>query len=123
QSGSFTWKPALPRAGFTYTVTVLVTDDGTPNLTSSRTFNVRVLNSGSEPVFALLPAFADNHSVALRFTGVPGTEYITQYTTRLQGFWINLATNMAGLDGFWSVFDSGPTDVQRFYRVTLKPEP
>jgi hypothetical protein len=57
----------------------------------------------------------------LNFSGMPGSTYITQFTTNLQNTagWLALSTNMPGSDSLWEVSDPAATNTMRFYR-TLK---
>jgi uncharacterized repeat protein (TIGR01451 family) len=54
-SGVFTWTPAEGQAPGTNLITVVVTDNGTPPLSVSQSFNVAVLESNEPPVLAPIP--------------------------------------------------------------------
>lgn len=59
----------------------------------------------------------------LTFEGVPGSQYVVQYTTNIiSGPWFNLSTNTPDTDGTWTVIDS-TTDSQRFYRAASVSDP
>ena len=53
-SGVFSWTPTLAQGPSTNSVTVLVTDNGDPNLSASEIFNVVVEQNNSAPVLAPL---------------------------------------------------------------------
>src|SRR5204863_10069068 len=90
-SGVITWRPFAFRTPLAASITVLVTDDGVPNLTSSRVFQVVVVDAGVAPAISLQPGTPGTHSITLIFAGMPSSRYVTQYATNLPGFWFNLA--------------------------------
>jgi uncharacterized delta-60 repeat protein len=50
--------------------------------------------------------------------GMPGRLYVTEFATNLTGgAWFDLGTNMADLNGLWTVTDFAATNAQRFYRT------
>jgi hypothetical protein len=51
-NGLFTWTPSEAQGPSTNLITVIVTDDGTPNLSASQSFTVVVLETNSPPVLA-----------------------------------------------------------------------
>jgi uncharacterized repeat protein (TIGR01451 family) len=53
-SGVFAWTPTEPQGPSTNTITVIVTDNGTPPMSASRTFTVAVLESNEPPVLAAI---------------------------------------------------------------------
>ncbi|MEO5804588.1 MAG: putative Ig domain-containing protein [Verrucomicrobiota bacterium] len=53
-SGVFTWTPSETQGPGTNTIQVLVTDNGSPNLTTNRTFIVTVLESNNAPVLSAI---------------------------------------------------------------------
>jgi hypothetical protein len=69
-SGVITWRPFAFRTPLTASITVLVTDDGIPNLTSSRVFQVVVVDAGVAPVISLQPGTRGTHSITLIFAGI-----------------------------------------------------
>src|SRR4051812_47515742 len=48
-SGVFSWTPGTGQAGNTYPITVRVSDNGTPSLSDSQTFNITVPQNNSAP--------------------------------------------------------------------------
>ena len=116
-SGLITWTPAANQGPMTTNITVLVTDSGTPPLTTSQTFQVTVVNPGGSSITALLFGVPGPNSNTLNFVGVPGVQYLTQYATNLPGPWFNLMTNLANTNGAWMVVDPSATNPMRFYRA------
>ena len=56
-------------------------------------------------------------TVTVTFAGVPGAQYVVQATANLApASWVNISTNVAGPDGFWTITDSITNRPQRFYR-------
>jgi hypothetical protein len=56
----------------------------------------------------------------ITFAGIPGREYIVQATDDLTPpvVWDPISTNIAGVNGLWSVDDLSSTNyVNRFYRT------
>ncbi len=66
-SGVFAWEPTPFQGGLTYRVEIRVTDDGTPPLSTSRTFNITVRDTRSD--FRL--SLGSTHVVAGHFGSVP----------------------------------------------------
>ena len=68
-SGIFTWTPAAGQGANTYALTVTATDNGTPSLSASQTFDVKV--SVDHPPVATDHAYALSEDTKLTLTG-PG---------------------------------------------------
>jgi hypothetical protein len=61
-------------------------------------------------------------TVTVTFAGVPGGQYVVQATASLApASWVNISTNVAGPDGFWTITDSITNRPQRFYRSAKYP--
>jgi hypothetical protein len=97
--------------------TVIVIDNGTPALSASQSFTVRLIDADSSVVLSLKPGTPDSRSSTLTFSGTPGLSYVAQYTTNLPGLWLDFATNTAATDGLWSALDPSATNRARFYRA------
>jgi uncharacterized repeat protein (TIGR01451 family) len=67
-TGLFTWTPSLADAPSTKTVTVKVTDDGVPQLSDIKSFNIAVTESNSAPVLSLVPNQTVNEGSLLTLT-------------------------------------------------------
>jgi autotransporter-associated beta strand protein len=116
-NGLITWRVAQIRTPLGVSFTVLVTDSGSPSLTSSQTFEVVVLDGGPSPVLSLQPGTPGSDAITLMGAGVPGAQYVMQFATNLPRPWFNFSTNVAGAKGLWSVADTEATNSARFYRA------
>jgi VCBS repeat-containing protein len=67
-TGQFNWTPSEDQGPGTYPITVLVRDDGTPNLSDTRTFTVTVNEANSAPVLDLIGNKIIDEGLALNFT-------------------------------------------------------
>src|SRR5262245_28259802 len=87
-SGTFSWTPALAQSPSTNTVTVRVTDDGSPPLSDTKSFTVVVTDSNSAPVLGLVPN-QTVHELSLLTAGLsasdPAGAAQTLTYTRVQG--------------------------------------
>lgn len=54
-NGAFSWLPSEAQGPGSYTITVRVTDDGSPNRSATRAFNVQVNEVNNPPVLAGIP--------------------------------------------------------------------
>ena len=116
-NGIFSWRPLISQAGTTNLVTEKVTDNGTPNLSATQSFNVIV----SAPANPQTPAFDfSNGQFSLTITGDTGPDYIVLASTNLTD-WAGIFTNPSPVLPFvWN--DSGSSSFsQRFYRIQLGP--
>ncbi len=66
-TGNFTWTPTETQDG-TYTFDVVVTDDGTPNLSDSETITVNVADVNEAPVLSAIGPQFGNESSLFSFT-------------------------------------------------------
>ncbi len=117
ESGLFSWRPLIAQAGTTNQISVVVTDNGVPNLSATQTFSVAVL----PPARPTLQADAPTQTgFAIRIDGDLGPDYIIQGSTNLVD-WVELwVTNPPALPFVWR--DPQATNyTQRFYRVVLSP--
>ena len=116
-NGTFTWLPSGPPGTTTNNITIVVTDNGKPNKSDSKAFNVVVTDLDLGP----LTVTADG--AVLRWDAIPGVTYRLQYKNELaEPQWIDLpgdvsATNGVALkiDPFWL------TNQTRFYRLEALP--
>jgi hypothetical protein len=115
-NGVFTWRPLVTQANSTNPVTLVVTDNGTPNLSATQSFVVTV-----SPL--TLPGIASSLSAAqfsLSVTGQTGPDYAVQTSTNLFDWTTLLITNSPAMPFSWSDTNS-PTGPLRFYRIKTGP--
>lgn len=67
-SGLFTWTPDLAKAGTTNQITIRVTDNGTPPLSDSKSFNIVVLKPNAAPTLDPIGDKSLIQGGSLRFT-------------------------------------------------------
>jgi outer membrane protein assembly factor BamB len=117
-SGVFQWTPPVAGATRTNLISLVVTDDGLPELSDARCLTV---------VVAGLPriehiAFTDFQAV-LRWQSIPGRSYRVHYKSRLdETNWTALPGDvLADADTASRTNLVGPGSLQRFYRVEALP--
>jgi len=116
-SGLFTWRPAIAQSPSTQTVTVAVSDNGTPVLTATQSFAVTV----NQPAFPTVTAasFTDGQ-FGFWINGDTGPDYTILSSTDLVS-WVPIFTNNSPtVPFFWLDTNSASNPIQ-FYRVILGP--
>jgi hypothetical protein len=119
-SGNFTWRPDATQASSTNSVQVVVTDNGTPNLSSTNSFSVTV-NALTAPTTSA-PGYAGGQfSVSL--SGQVGPDYELQGTTNLVGgTWTSIATTNSPATMPVILTDpNAGAQPQMFYRIIAGP--
>lgn len=116
-NGVITWTPDIALLPTTRNVTVLVTDSGTPNLTTTQSFRVTVGAPALSSVTSLQFGIFGTESNTLTFSGIPNSTYVALYATNLPGPWVSLSTNVAGSNGVWSITESPGIGSSGFYRA------
>jgi hypothetical protein len=119
-SGVLTWRPGTAMAGSTNLFAVQVTDNGSPNLGATQSFQAKV-NPLARPTISA-PVFV-NGQFQLRVNGDSGPDYFIQASTNLISptNWVTVwVTNSPSMPFTWSsaVTSNSPT---LFYRVLLGP--
>ena len=112
----FIWTPAPEQANSTNTITVVITDDGSPNLSDAKEFTVTVLPPPTIVSIALVET-----NVNIVWTAIAGTTYRVQYKSDLQEMdWHDLPEEVvAGSDTAMQNDAVGP-HAQRFYRILVR---
>jgi hypothetical protein len=116
-NGIFNWRPLVTQANTTNPVTVVVTDNGTPNLSATQSFNV-VVNPLTAPSVASV-AF-NNGQFNFTINGQLGPDYGVQVSTNLVDWGTMFITNSPPLPFNWTDSDSSNA-AMRFYRIKLGP--
>ena len=116
-NGVFTWTPTDESAGSTNPVTVRVTDNGTPNLSDTKTFTIAVI---SRPVIQSITV--DGGTVTLTWNAIAGTTYRVEYKANLdETVWSVLPGDVTAAEDTANMIDNISTNAQRYYRITLAP--
>ena len=119
-SGYFTWRPTLAQSPSTNLITLRVADNGSPSISATQSFTVKVLKPQSP---ALSSAIVNNGIFSMLIGGDAGPDYILEANTNLVNTsgWLPTATNYSATPPYlWS--DPQPVGPnQKFYRVRLAP--
>jgi hypothetical protein len=123
-SGVITWTPTETQGPATYTLTTVVTDNGTPPLSTTNSFTVTVNeNVISRPLMGT--PVVTSTTVTLFWTAIPGRTYRVQYKEDLDlnmDNWTDLPGDVTASASTASTADTRtPTSSGRFYRVELLP--
>ncbi|MEY2429652.1 MAG: hypothetical protein QOJ40_2537 [Verrucomicrobiota bacterium] len=116
-NGAFAWTPSGPPGTMTNSITVTVTDNGSPNKSDAKTFTVIAsdLHAGSLTI--------STNGTTLSWNAIPGVTYRLEYKNDLSSpAWIDLAGDIPATNGFVSKTDTSPmTNHTRFYRIVALP--
>ena len=114
----FAWRPLVSQAGTTNPVSVVVTDNGSPNLSATNNFTVTV-NPLTNPVVGSVTVLGGQ--VNLTVSGPQGPNYTLLTTTNLTGGWQTLYTIGSTNSPVTLMIDTNGTDPTRYYRLELGP--
>jgi pectin methylesterase-like acyl-CoA thioesterase len=119
-TGNFTWRPTAAAANSVNNIQVVVTDNGTPNLSATNSFTVTV-NSLTAPTAASANYSGGQFSVSLN--GQIGPDYELQGTTNLNGgTWTSIATTNSPATMPVILTDpNAGSQPQMFYRIIAGP--
>jgi hypothetical protein len=115
-AGQFTWTPQSPG---TNQVWVYVTDGGSPPLTTSNYFIVRV---GAPPQFSPGATTLEQGRLQMRLQALDGLDYRLEYKENLGEPQWRLLQVLAPTNG-WIQYSEPVTNRQRFYRLQHTPSP
>jgi len=117
-SGTFTWRPQVSAANTTNLIQIAVTDNGTPNLSATNSFNI-IVNPLTQPDI-LAPSYSTGQ-FTLSVVAEAGPDYALQVSTNLSsGIWITLIeTNSPPIP--FAFTDTNAGNVQQFYRILVGP--
>jgi pectin methylesterase-like acyl-CoA thioesterase len=117
-TGDFTWRPTVAQSDSTNNVSVVVTDNGTPNLSATNNFTVTV-NLLTAPVVTA-PAVSGGQ-FSLTITGQTGPDYTVQVSTNLTDVnWQTILTTNSPALPFTFTDTNGSLPLQ-FYRILVGP--
>ncbi len=118
--GVLTWRPLLSQSDTTNVITIVVTDDGSPNLSAMNSYSI-VVNPLTLPTLGSIAS----SSGAFSFTidGQTGPDYAVQVSTNLAtGDWITiLSTNSPAMPFDFTDIDVDADAPVKFYRVLVGP--
>src|SRR5262249_9548237 len=114
-NGIFTWRPRIAQGNSTNNISVVVTDNGSPNLSATQNFQAVAL-SPSAPVLQA-PSSLDG-PFGFSINGSTGPDYLIQVSSNLTVWATQFSTNAPLLPFYWTD-PNPPTLPQRFYRVLL----
>jgi glucuronoarabinoxylan endo-1,4-beta-xylanase len=112
----FTWRPLVSQAGTINSVSMVATDNGTPNLSATNTFNITV-NPVVQPVFNSLSLA--NGKASLVANGMSGPDYSLLVSTDLLTWQLLFTTNSPSLPV--TLVDPNLIGNARFYRLQIGP--
>ncbi len=116
-SGVFTWRPKISQSPATQTVSVVLSDNGTPAMATTQNFTVTVTRP-ADPALSN-PSFT-NGQFAAWVTGDVGPDYFLQTSSNLVS-WSTISTSTPSVMPFWWVVTNSIQSPAQFYRVTLGP--
>jgi hypothetical protein len=113
-NGVFAWTPPSGFSPATNTLTIRVTDDGSPPLSDAKAFTIAVVYA---PRILTITEAADG-TITLVWQAFPGKTYRVQYTTDLaSGSWATLGADVTATGSTATATDDTSSKAQRFYRV------
>jgi hypothetical protein len=113
----FTWRPLVSQANTTNTITLKVADNGTPNLSATNSFTVKV-NPLAQPAVSSISV--SGGQVSLVATGAVGPDYTLWASTNLTS-WQVLFTSNSPVTPVTLVDTNFNAYPVRFYRIQLGP--
>jgi glucuronoarabinoxylan endo-1,4-beta-xylanase len=116
-SGIFSWRPPVAQANTTNLIEVQVTDNGSPNLSATNSFDVFV-NPITNPV-ALSSISLSQGQVSMTASGPEGPDYTLWTSTNLIN-WQTLFTTPSPATPF-TLTDTNSTNAARFYLLQIGP--
>jgi Flp pilus assembly protein TadG len=114
-SGVFAWRPNVNQANSTNPISVVVTDNGAPNMSTTQSFSVTV-NSLTAP--SISQSALNAGSFTLSVGGQAGPDYAVETSTNLFNWTISFVTNSPAMPFIWSGSASNPV---QFYRIKTGP--
>lgn len=115
-NGVFSWRPSTNQAPSTNSITVRVTDNGTPNQSTTATFTITVLRPPR--VGASLRQMEGR--IEINFQATPGKTYRIEYSDDLStNTWTPLAPDVTASATTVTITDDIGPGGQRFYRIQI----
>jgi len=118
-TAAFSWRPTTSFANTTNLVTIVVTDNGTPNLSATNSFNV-IVNPLTLPTVSAISYAGGQFNFTV--TGQVGPDYEVQVSTNLAGGgWTSLYTTNSPPSPFTFTDSNVGTAPVQFYRIVVGP--
>jgi len=115
--GLFNWRVPVSFANSTNAVQMRVTDNGSPNLSDTKSFNVTV---NPLATVILTPVNYTNSQFKVQVSGTTGPDYIIVGSSNLLQ-WSDLFTNFSPATPFQFTDTNNSSLTKRFYRARLAP--
>jgi hypothetical protein len=115
-NGLLSWRPLVTQANTTNPFSVVVTDNGTPNLSATQSFSVLV-NPLTAPTFSA-PALTGGQ-IGFAINGQAGPDYAVQVSSNLTSWNTLFITNSPAMPFTWTT-NAGAARSQ-FYRIKTGP--
>jgi beta-galactosidase len=116
-NAAFNWRPCVPDANSTNSISVKVTDNGLPSLNATQNFYV-IVNPLTRPT--LSQHVLNNGQFTLQVDGEAGPDYAVQTSTDLFDWSTLLITNSPTMPWVWAITGM-PTSFSQFYRIKTGP--
>lgn len=116
-SGIFNWRPLVTQADSTNRVMVVVTDNGSPSLSATQSFNVTVIPLAA-PTLAV-PALTGGQ-IGFSIGGQTGPDYAVQASSNLLNWSTLFITNSPAMPFIWAETNTA-ANLMQFYRVKTGP--
>ncbi|MEK7781577.1 MAG: thrombospondin type 3 repeat-containing protein, partial [Verrucomicrobiota bacterium] len=116
-NGIFVWRPTIAQSPSTNPMSVIVTDNGTPNLSATQSFTIFVTRP-VQPTLQQLSGTGGSFNLAV--SGDSGPDYTIQASTNLVNWSPLFTTNSPALPFNWSD-PAAASFNQRYFRVLLGP--
>ncbi len=116
-NAAFNWRPGVPNANTTNTITVMVANNGVPGLSATQSFLVTV-NPLTLPSFSSVTV--NNGRLTLQLSGELGPDYAVDVSTNLVNWSMLLITNSPAMPWTWTD-TNGTTLPSEFYRIQTGP--
>jgi hypothetical protein len=114
-SGTFNWAVTNVPAPGTNSVTVRVTDNGTPPMSDAKTFLVMV-----QPPLQFASVTPNGNAMNFTFNSLPRQSYQLEYKSNLDDpQWTTIGSPVAGTGDTITLTDNTPPQSQRFYRLVV----
>ena len=119
-SGLLTWRPTIAQSPSTNSISVVVSDNGSPGLSSTQTFLVTVRQPVRPQISSVM---MKNGALQFNITGDSGLDYIIEMSTNLSlpASWLPVLSNTSAV---LPVIITNPISTnfnQQYYRILLGP--